>query len=68
MPVTEKYRRKNIREEKELTEKKLLGYDTAPEYCLEGLYIRAAIEELRCNWSNKKLGLPHENDPPVGRS
>lgn len=48
--------------------KKLLGYDTAPEYCLEGLCIRAAIEELRCNWSNKKLGLPHENDLAVGRS
>jgi len=33
--------------------------------------MRVAIEELRCNWSNKKLGLPHENDLPgrsVGRS
>lgn len=38
-----------------------------PEYCLEGLSIRAAIGELRCNWSNKKLGLPHENDLPIVR-
>lgn len=28
--VTEKYRRRNIREERELTEKKLLGYDAGP--------------------------------------
>lgn len=35
---------------------------------MQGFCIRAAIEESRCNWSNKKLGLPHENDLPVVRS
>jgi len=64
----EKYRRREYSGGERINWKKLLGYDAVREYCLEGLCIRAPIEELRCNWSNKKLGLPHENDLAVGRS
>lgn len=63
-----KYRRREYSVGERINWEKLLGYDAVPEYCFEGVRTRAPIEELRCNWPNKKLGLPHENDLVVGRS